>query len=425
MKTGEIDDREIGSPSPLTEGSSGNDDPSGHSTVSVEVLRLGMRLSRDIYDQEGVLLLAAGSQITSRFLQLLSQRNIKTVRLEGRPAVPRVDRAGRVEQQLCEELGKSRLSGVSQSTRDRPLKTEDLLNEAKSGLSQHKQMGELFAEVGSSLQKGRTIPGDKVLGATNNLVNMLTLDCDLLSMIVGLQQTQGGEYLFDHAVNCAMMSMTVAGQLGASTEQLVHIGVGAMLQDVGMLKVPDSIRFAKRKLDSFELGEVRRHPIHSLDMLENVQGLSSASKFIAFQVHERENGSGYPRKRTSMTIHSYAKLVGFVDAFAAMTRPRPYREAIPPHMAVKEILQKGAAGVFDRRMLRAFLDCVSVFPIGSAVGLKKGIVGLVVRANPGAHARPVIMELDESGEATGWEIDLAKEKRLKVVSAGATLKSLT
>jgi len=81
------------------------------------------------------------------------------------------------------------------------------------------------------------------------------------------------------------------------------------------------------------------------------------------------------------------------------------------------LLNQGAAGRFDRRVLRAFLDAVSAFPVGSLVELKKGIVGRVIRSNPGEHTRPVIEVIGADGEPTEWTIDLAKDPNVKIVRA--------
>lgn len=100
-----------------------------------------------------------------------------------------------------------------------------------------------------------------------------------------------------------------------------------------------------------------------------------------------------------------------------MTRPRPYRPAILPHEAVKQILVNTRRNRFDRAIVRAFLDAVSAFPIGSLIELEEGVRGQVVRANPGAHTRPVIVVVGPDGNPTDSVIDLSKETHLEVVRA--------
>ena len=390
--------------------------------VSVDVLRLGMYLSHDIFDQNGVLLLAAGSQVTSRFLLLLRQRDIRTVRLrppigQRHAEVADDPQTRQVEALLSAELKKQLPLGLTAGPPKRPrLPLADWWVKGRRGLERHVATSSILAGLCESVRDGQAVSGDGMRGLMGDFTDMLTLDYDLLSTIMGMQKTLG-EYLFDHCVNVALISMTTAAQLGVGREQILIIGLGAVFQDVGMLQVPAEIRLAPRSLTAEERTEVRRHPIYTLEYLERIGGLPIEARFIGYQVHERIDGSGYPRRRTGTTTHPFAKIVAVADAYCAMVRPRPHRPARRPHDAVKELLADGKCGRLDRSVLSAFLDGVSAFPIGSHVELDTGVTGQVVRANPGAHTRPLVVELDSDGKPTDRVIDLSEETGLKVVRA--------
>jgi HD-GYP domain-containing protein (c-di-GMP phosphodiesterase class II) len=153
-------------------------------------------------------------------------------------------------------------------------------------------------------------------------------------------------------------------------------------------------------------------------MLAEVRDLPQTIRYIAYQVHERFNGSGYPRGRSGPQLHEYAKLVSVADVYAAMTANRPYRKAMPPYEAAKTILYEGAEDKFDRTLVRALLDTVSLFPIGSQVYLSDGSAARVLRANPGLHTRPVVETIGSDGSPTGQVVDLAEDAALHVVRAG-------
>jgi len=233
---------------------------------------------------------------------------------------------------------------------------------------------------------------------------------------VGLHESPD-EYLFEHCVSTALLSMSIGAQLGLSMDQIQVLGLSAMLHDIGMLKVPAEIRLAPRQLTDNEMAMVRAHPLHALRILEQVRGLPPEAVLIATQVHEGPDHRGYPHLPASVAHHPHAAIVAVADAFSAMMERRPYRNPLPPHTAVRELLNQGAEGRFDRRVLRAFLDAVSAFPVGSLVELKKGIVGRVIRSNPGEHTRPVIEVIGADGEPTEWTIDLAKDPNVKIVRA--------
>ena len=182
-----------------------------------------------------------------------------------------------------------------------------------------------------------------------------------------------------------------------------------------MLKISDAIRLAPRKLTADERIEVKRHTLYTLDSLQRIEGLSSVVPFVGYQVHERADGTGYPRGRSGMFIHQYAKIAAVMDVYSALTSPRPHRPAIPPYLAMKQILAEGSRRKLDRSVIRALLDCLPLFPVGSLVELEGGVRARVMRANPGNHTRPIVVEVDTKDEPSGTAIDLTKETSTRVV----------
>ncbi len=380
--------------------------PARGRTVGVETLHVGMRLSLDIYDPDGILLLAAGSQINSRFLYQLRQRDIGFVRLEpGEPEPPTslTDSATSSPSDMN--------AGTGASAR---LPLEDLYTEARRGLEAHLQAGEVLAELGDSLGRGGNASADKMSKLVDGFVDQITIDQDLLMTIMSLKQTEG-EYLFDHSINVSLLSMAMGAELGLPKHKLQELGLGAVFQDIGMLKIPESIRLSPNKLTDREWEIIKTHPAHTLKCLEGMRGLPSVAPHIAYQVHERADGSGYPRGRSVTTTHPYARVVGIADVFCAMTRPRPYRSPIMPHKSVKQILKSARDKKSDRAMVRAFLDRASAFPIGSVVEISDGRHVRVIRATAREHTRPVVVEVDEADQPVGESIDLSKQRDLSVV----------
>lgn len=384
--------------------------------VSISLLRAGMRISHDIYDQSGVLLLAAGIEITPRFLYLLQQRQIRFVRLQ--PA--RRQKAGEPGIRRLREPRPIEADGsppASEAAGARPqLPPAELWHEARRGLQKHIGASCVLAGIADSLQNGQPASGDEMRELVADFADMLTLDADLLATVVSMQQVLG-EYLFDHCVNVSLLSMAIGNRLGLSREHILEIGLGGVFQDIGMLRVPRRIRLAPRRLTPDEWREIRFHPVYTLDCLERVRGLTATAKFIGYQAHERLDGSGYPRGRSAITTHPFAKIIAVADAYAAMTRPRPHRAPIPPHQAVRQLLVEGSQGRLDRSLLRAFLDAMSVTPVGSLVELSNGLIARVLRANPGLHTRPVLVVTHVDGSPTDEVLDLSKMSEVKVVRA--------
>ena len=398
----------------------------------VRSIKAGMTLADDIYDGD-VLLLAGGSRIDRRFLELLRQRNIKRVRLrppkhartppsEEAPPQP-LDpsslhtNASRVlDERSAGELARTYLYHPVRPWRRPRLEVDDLKEQAAIAVGKHNAVSTAVGDVASALKAGRRMSVGELRQSMTQFVDMASLDFDLLPMVVAMQDSRD-EYLYTHSVNTALICIGMASQLGLDRSVVTMIGLGGLLQDIGMLRVPESIRLAPRKLTEPEWQEIHRHPLHTLDMLSNLTGLSQTVRYMAYHAHERINGSGYPRGRSDNQVHEFAKIASLADAYTAMTADRPHRPALTPYLAVKTILADGARNRYDRTLVRALLDTVSLFPIGSRVELDDGTTARVLRVSPGLHTKPTVEALTPDGTSSGQIIDLSQEGAPAVVKA--------
>lgn len=401
-------------------------------------VRAGMALKQDIYDESGVLLLAAGCMITSRFLKLLRDRNITRVQLRS-PALPvasavielpetehppDVDRDDRTHTTHSLELDK-RMGELLQQpiefhsvrTWRRPrLSIEELKNSADQGMESHRETSAAVVNFCKTLDTGRRVTSAALRSTVDAFVDRAAVDFDLLPLIISLQDS-GDEYLFDHCVNVSLMGMAIASQLGLNREAIGEIGIAGLLQDIGMLRVPKEIRLSPDSLTAADWKEIKLHPLHTLDMIAGLKGLPISARMVAYQAHERMDGSGYPRGRKGTQIYRFAQIVSIADTYSAMTATRPYRPAFSPYESAKAILLAGKSDEFDRDLVRALLDTISLFPTGSLVGLSNGMRARVLRANPGRHTYPVVEEVTDDGYSTGNVIDLSLQSEIHIIRA--------
>jgi HD-GYP domain-containing protein (c-di-GMP phosphodiesterase class II) len=139
----------------------------------------------------------------------------------------------------------------------------------------------------------------------------------------------------------------------------------------------------------------------------------------ALQHHEHWDGRGYPRGLRGEDIHLFGRVVGVADTYDAMISERPYRNSIIAYSAMKAILSDNGKR-FDPQVLKAFLESMGVFPIGSIVQLNDSSVGRVTANHPDAPLRPrVELLLDASGTALEHRehVDLLERKNLFIVKA--------
>lgn len=246
-----------------------------------------------------------------------------------------------------------------------------------------------------SLTQGTMLDGGHVENIVKLFVKIFVTDRNILLNLSGVK-THDPDYLFNHSLNVCLLSLNIAASAGYSKRQIVEVGMGALLHDVGMLLVPRTIRFKKGRLTTDELYEVQKHPILGLHLLERISHLPDTVAIMAYQSHERANGTGYPRKRKDHLIHRFSKMVQCADVFEAVSSPRAYRDAMAPYKGMEMLIKMARQGFLATDYVRAFLSYMSLFPVGSIVELNDHRIAKVVAPNGESFAKPVVSILLET-----------------------------
>lgn len=429
---------------------SGDDDGKGsrNKAISLDTISPGSVLASGLYSKRGILLLGEGLEVTPQFLDRLRQHGIFEVHVDARvhaelskappsstqdtktsterktATAPRIHTRVHAAQSPTvhdlDRIAQSRdYQALSLKNRHdlRPqLPLDDFRDEAHKGRALYQITVDQVEDLLADMSKGTKVSMTSVRKLLNRFVGMIALDGALLPSVTSLWDSEN-EYLAQHSVNVSLLSMTAAARQGLPPDDVREIGLGAMLQDVGMLKLPYELRHAPRTLTEKERELIHQHPYYSVAALEKCDGVSGISMMIAYQSHERPDRSGYPRGHHGMFIHPYARIVAAADAFDAVCSKRPYREAISPYKGMEFLLRECKRGHFDGNVIRNFLDSLSLFPVGTYVRLSDGRNAKVLRANPGEHTNPVVLPLGSDGFEDNVELDLLSEPDLEVVEA--------
>jgi HD-GYP domain-containing protein (c-di-GMP phosphodiesterase class II) len=188
-----------------------------------------------------------------------------------------------------------------------------------------------------------------------------------------------------------------------------------MLHDIGKTQISMKVLLKPGALSADEFAEMKRHAERGFYLLKDEPNIPLLAAHCAYQHHERLNGTGYPRGIKGDEIHEYAKWIGIVDSYDAMTSHRVYRDAMLPHQAV-EALYSGSDILYDTSMLQLFRDKVAIYPIGLTVKLNTGQSAIVSDINSTCAHRPVIRILtDEDGVELKAPFDMDLSKNLNVL----------
>jgi len=223
------------------------------------------------------------------------------------------------------------------------------------------------------------------------------------------------------AVNVAILSALTAIEVKIPNHKVLHTIIGALLHDVGMLRLPERIREKKGALTDEERKLMRSHPLLSSEIAVREYECANEVGDIVLQHHERWDGNGYPRRASGEGICVGARIVSIADSFEAMVSPRPYRSSIVGYQASKNILADNSRS-FDPDILKAFILTMGIYPIGSIVCLSNGAVGRVSEVRARTPLRPKVQILvDQFKKMYKNEedkfVDLLAEKNLYIAKA--------
>ena len=402
--------------------------------VEVEDLIVGRRLDDPIHDSRGVFLLAAGAVITPELKRQLRSHGIEDVQItksdahrtttlgagddfDEPPPIPETELTRQLDDIVESESFELRADAAPLRERQEHLRHEYDDQMRQHLRDQHGSVCRGLADAMRTVLEGESIAAGRMSRFAASYVKHLVNDADIVLNVAAEATCE--ETSADQALKTALFSMALGMELGWSEEDVRDVGLIAMVQDWGMELVPSEVRTAPRALGRHETFELMKHPIYSVDLLARVQAAPRVASVVAYQVHERIDGSGYPRGREDRMIHPFAKTIQVADAYVAMTSPRPWREPLMPYAALECLLRQAKMRQVDGRVVRALLQLVSLFPIGSFVTLSDGTVAQVMRRSGDEYTRPLVKRLqDERGRSLRERelCDLA-ESGLSIVSA--------
>lgn len=209
-------------------------------------------------------------------------------------------------------------------------------------------------------------------------------------------ETFSRNFLVRHTMRTTVLAIVIALQLKMPLSKMVELGVTSVLHEIGMLRLPPSIYMTDRRLTPGERGQILKHPLLGYQIVKDLNFPLPVQLGI-LEHHEKENGTGYPRKLGSDKISINAKIISVACSYEAITASRLYKDEKTEFEAMVEIL-KNNEKQYDDTVIRALLYSVSLFPIGAYVYLSNKKVAVVVDTNPDNPKYPIVQSLTEKDE---------------------------
>lgn len=267
---------------------------------------------------------------------------------------------------------------------------------------------ELLRQTAARLFAGRPADMDATVRLTEHLADLIASDPAQALLLTTVKSYD--EYTYHHMVNVCILALALGRAIGLPREQVISLGVGGLLHDVGKVKVPQEILQHDGALSEEQWQVIQRHPVDGAGMvLVTSRNTYHPSVAVVLEHHVGFDGSGYPSLSGGRPPSLTSRIVSVADCFDAMTSKRTYRKPEERRQAIS-LIQAGAGRAFDPRVVRTFVRLMGLFPIGSLVQLSGGAVAVVIRNHERLLGRPrVRLVLDAAGNPCDQEeIDLAE-----------------
>jgi HD-GYP domain-containing protein (c-di-GMP phosphodiesterase class II) len=216
------------------------------------------------------------------------------------------------------------------------------------------------------------------------------------------------EYTFTHSVNTSILAVSLGTFLSFAKPQLAVLGAAGLMHDIGKISVPLEIINKPGKLNDEEWEEVKRHPVEGALILADTPGMTKIAMVAAFEHHQHGDVRGYPRMDDSRQQHLFSQIVAICDAYEALTAARVYfKVQMPAEKAIQILLSKRGT-TFNPILVKAFVNMIGIFPIGTILKLDTGEIGLVVHQTRDLM-RPrvlILSKFDGSEKESGTEASL-------------------
>lgn len=269
-------------------------------------------------------------------------------------------------------------------------------------------------EVMTGARMGRAVSVKKMKRAVQSIVDQVLTN---ETSVMGLTTIRDyDEYTFTHSVNVCIFSVAIGKKLGLQKKQLYDLGLAALLHDIGKARVPLEILNKKGGLDEEEWKVMQAHPWLGVLTLFGLKGYGEVpyrSVLVAAEHHMKIDLTGYPRVIRPREQGTYSRLVAVADGYDAATTRRSYQTVpIASDKVLKEMWENPRRG-YDRVMVKALINLLGIYPVGTCVVLDTFEVAIVAGANPDPTFlnRPLVrLALDPYGNIIlppGELVDLA------------------
>jgi HD-GYP domain-containing protein (c-di-GMP phosphodiesterase class II) len=330
---------------------------------------IGKRITRDVFSDNGILLVPVSSIITHDQMKILEKHGIELTNEDVVPIGPYSEEVSFKYTQLI----------------------QDMVNEVSS----------LFEGV-------RTTKEVPIAELRRNVIPIMqeiaSTDTPLVGLFASLQAKD--DYTYRHNIAVGIFASLIGCWMGLDRQEQLQLTTAALLHDIGKMLIPVEILHKPGKLTTEEYALMKNHTLLGYELLKKTVGLTHRQALVALQHHERMDGSGYPLGLPHDKIDLFSRITSVADRFHAMTSRRVYHDPLPFYEVLFQI-EKDSFGVLDPVITLLFVEKMMNSLIGRPVLLTDGREGIVLMVNVQNLTHPLV-------QAGSHFIDLSRETAVRI-----------
>src|SRR6266496_3435195 len=335
----------------------------------VSQLRPGQVLAKTIYNERGEVLLGAGTPLNAFFVERLRTRGVISVFLQdglGDDVEP-----GDI---VSEEL---RASTVTHLSRAYDVIATMAHGSRMNNESRPRTVDDLVHRLGEKPLDLEPKGVDSLQALYQDIENLMNeiLESNTIASLESLKSHN--DYTFQHSVDVAVLGILLGRTAGLPRDQLRELALGCLLHDLGKMYIDEAILDKPGRLTPEEFDEIKKHPQMGFELIRRMPVFSILPAHVAFQHHERQDGTGYPRGLIGNNVLSrslaermnpkrmllIAEISAVADVYSALTSDRPYRPAMPLDK-VAQIMGEMSGPHLNMDVVTLLLRTIPMFPIG-------------------------------------------------------------
>lgn len=268
----------------------------------------------------------------------------------------------------------------------------------------------LIYQMMDDVRAGKNFDSVAAKRLVGELAESVVRNPDALTCFMQLKKKD--EYTAQHSLRVCILALAFGRHLGLDRETLQMLGIGALLHDIGKMKVPVDILNKPSALDEHEFSIMKSHVPRGVEILEQYHDIPRPAIEVTRCHHERYSGGGYIGGLKGDQIGFFGMIGGIVDCYDAVTSDRAYRSGMSAHTALKRMYEWRARD-FHPSLVEQFIQCMGIYPIGSVVELNTGEIAVVITMNRVRRLKPrvrLVLNANYAPYNTPVTVDLMQHK---------------